>query len=78
MYHAVDVNYCNSLTVITIPCIIFSRVAETKCRMFYSTELLPKGGKFNLVWLLSTTSSPDQLAKKRRKDLLKINIQVQF
>jgi len=43
--------------------------------MFYSTELLPKGGKFNLVWLLSTTTSPGQLAKKRRKDLLKINIQ---
>ena len=51
-------------------------VAETEGRMFYSTELLPKGGKFNLVWLLSTTTSPGQLAKKRRKDLLKINIQV--
>ena len=55
-----------------------SNVAETEGRMFYSTELLPKGGKFNLVWLLSTTTSPGQLAKKRRKDLLKINIQVKW
>ena len=43
--------------------------------MFYSNDLLTLrgGGKFNLIWLLSTTSDRASLARKRKADLLSLN-----
>jgi len=43
--------------------------------MFYSNDLLTLrgGGKFNLIWLLSTTSDRLSLARKRKADLLSLN-----
>jgi len=43
--------------------------------MFYSNDLLTLrgGGKFNLIWLLSTTSDKASLARKRKGDLLSLN-----
>ena len=43
--------------------------------MFYSNDLLTLrgGGKFNLIWLLSTTSDKLSLARKRKADLLSLN-----
>ena len=44
--------------------------------MFYSTDLLSVrgGGKFNLVWMLSSTNNVDKLAKGRKKDILALKI----
>ena len=43
--------------------------------MFYSNDLLTLrgGGKFNLIWLLSTTSDKLSLARKRKADILSLN-----
>ena len=43
--------------------------------MFYSNDLLTLrgGGKFNLIWLLSTTNDRMSLARKRKVDLLSLN-----
>ena len=43
--------------------------------MFYSNDLLTLrgGGKFNLIWLLSTTSDKVSLARKRKADILSLN-----
>ena len=43
--------------------------------MFYSNDLLTLrgGGKFNLIWLLSTTSDKLSLVRKRKADLLSLN-----
>ena len=43
--------------------------------MFYSTDLLTlRGGKFNLIWLLSTTKDKNALYRKRKKDLLNLDV----
>ena len=44
-------------------------------RMFYSNDLLTLrgGGKFNLIWLLSTTNDRASIARKRKADLLSLN-----
>ena len=43
--------------------------------MFYSNDLLTLrgGGKFNLIWLLSTTNDRASIARKRKADLLSLN-----
>ena len=43
--------------------------------MFYSNDLLTLrgGGKFNLIWLLSTTNDRATIARKRKADLLSLN-----
>ena len=43
--------------------------------MFYSTDLLTlRGGKFNLIWLLSTTKDKNALYRKRKKDLINLDV----
>ena len=44
-------------------------------QMFYSNDLLTLrgGGKFNLIWLLSTTNDRASIARKRKADLLSLN-----
>ena len=44
-------------------------------QMFYSNDLLTLrgGGKFNLIWLLSTTNDRATIARKRKADLLSLN-----
>jgi len=43
--------------------------------MFYSTDLLTlRGGKFNLIWLLSTANDKNAILRKRKKDLLSLDV----
>ena len=43
--------------------------------MFYSTNLLTlRGGKFNLIWLLSTANDKTALLRKRKKDIVSLDV----
>ena len=43
--------------------------------MFYSTDLLTlRGGKFNLIWLLSTANDKNSILRKRKKDFLTLDV----
>lgn len=43
--------------------------------MFYSTDLLRRGGRFNVVWILGMLDNPrEKTSKVNKKDILRVNI----
>ena len=42
--------------------------------LLYSGDLVTRGGKFNLLWLLATKKDRNEVIKSKRKQLMKLNL----
>ena len=50
----------------------FSNIS--KSHPIYSGDLVTRGGKFNLLWLLATKKDRNEVIKSKRKQLMKLNL----